>query len=88
MATAAAAPAPPRQTERRMDIRLKGGIPGMPSIPPQLPMLLTFLGAGAAGLGFMILWNEWLLRFLVAGVFLLIGVVLLIVAWRAKRMLG
>lgn len=71
-----------------MDIRLKGGMPGMPSIPPQLPMLLTVLGAGVAGLGFMILWNEWLLRFLVAGVFLLIGAVLLIVAWRAKRMLG
>jgi hypothetical protein len=36
----------------------------------------------------MLLLNEWLLRWLVAGVFLLIGGLLLIVAWRAKRMLG
>ena len=27
-----------------MDIRLKGGMPGMPMIPPQLPALLTLLG--------------------------------------------
>ena len=71
-----------------MDIRLKGGMPGMPMIPPQLPALLTLLGGGAAFLGFMLLLNEWLLRWLVAGVFLLIGGLLLIVAWRVKRMLG
>jgi len=71
-----------------MDFRLKGGMPGMPTIPPQLPVLLTMLGAGAVFLGLMLLLNEWLLRWLVAGVFLLIGGLLLVVAWRAKRMLG
>jgi len=60
----------------------------MPTIPPQLPVLLTMLGAGAVFLGLMLLLNEWLLRWLVAGVFLLIGGLLLVVAWRAKRMLG
>ena len=55
-------------------------MPGMPMIPPQLPALLTLLGGGAAFLGFMLLLNEWLLRWLVAGVFLLIGGLLLIVA--------
>lgn len=71
-----------------MDFRLKGGMPGMPTLPPQLPALLTMLGAGSTFLGLMLLLNEWLLRWLVAGVFLLIGGLLLIVAWRAKRMLG
>ncbi len=71
-----------------MDIRLKGGMPGMPTIPPQLPLLLLFLGAGAVGFGLLLLFNEWLLRWLVAGVFLLLGALLLVVAWRAKRMLG
>ena len=71
-----------------MDIRLKGGMPGMPTIPPQLPLLLLFLGAGAVGFGLLLLFNEWLLRWLVAGVFLLLGGLLLVVAWRAKRMLG
>lgn len=60
----------------------------MPTIPPQLPVLLTMLGAGAVFLGLMLLLNEWLLRWLVAGVFVLIGGLLLVVAWRAKRMLG
>lgn len=71
-----------------MDIRLNGGVPGMPTIPPQLPLLLTVLGAGAALFGLLLLFNEWLLRWLVAGIFLAIGGLLLIVAWRAKRMLG
>ena len=71
-----------------MDFRLKGGMPGMPTVPPQLPTLLSMLGAGSAFLGLMLLLNEWLLRWLVAGVFLLIGGLLLVVAWRAKRMLS
>ena len=71
-----------------MDINLKGGMPGMPSIPPQLPVLLLFLGAGAVFLGLMLFWNEDLLRYLVAGVFLLIGAILLLTGWRARRMLG
>ena len=71
-----------------MDIRLKGGMPGMPTIPPQLPLLLLVLGAGAAGFGMLLLFNPWLLQYLVAALFLAIGALLMIVAWRAKRMLG
>ena len=71
-----------------MDIRLTGGMPGMPTIPPQLPILLLLLGGGAIGFGLLLLFNEWLLRYLVASLFLIIGAILLMVAWRAKRMLG
>ncbi|MCB9876188.1 MAG: hypothetical protein H6835_01190 [Planctomycetes bacterium] len=71
-----------------MDIKLKGGMPGMPSVPPQLPMLLLLLGAGAVGFGFLLLYNPNLLVYLVAGLFFLIGALLLITGWRAKRMLG
>ena len=71
-----------------MDINLKGGMPGMPSVPPQLPVLLLVLGCAAIGFGLLLLWNEWLLRWLVAGVFILIGGVLLLTGMRAKKMLG
>jgi len=71
-----------------MDIRLKGGMPGMPTIPPQLPLLLFFFGGGLVAFGMMLLFNPWLLQYLVAGLFLLLGVIILIVGWRAKRMLG
>lgn len=71
-----------------MDIKLKGGMPGMPQIPNQLPMLLFLLGGGAIAFGLLLIWNEWLLRWLVAGVFLLIGAVLLLTGMRAKRLVG
>ena len=71
-----------------MDIRLKGGMPGMPTIPPQLPLLLFFVGGGVFAFGLLLLFNPWLLQYLVAGMFLVLGGLLLIVAWRAKRMLG
>lgn len=72
-----------------MDINLKGGgMPGVPSIPPNLPMLLLFVGIAAIGFGLLLLWNEWLLRYLVAGIFILIGGLILLVGARAKRMLG
>lgn len=71
-----------------MDIKLKGGMPGMPQIPAQLPVLLLVLGAASIGLGVLLLTNEWLLRWLVAGVFILIGGILLLTGLRAKRMLG
>lgn len=71
-----------------MDINLKGRMPGMPGVPPQLPMLLLVLGSASVFLGLMLIWNEDLLRWLVAGVFLLIGAVLLLTGLRAKRMLG
>ncbi len=68
-----------------MDINLNRG---MPSVPPNLPMLLLVLGAGSAGLGVLIIWNEDLLRWMVAGIFLLIGAVLLLTGLKARRMLG
>lgn len=69
-----------------MDIHLNRG--GMPNVPAQLPTLLLLLGGGAICLGLLLLWNEWLLRWLVAGVFLLLGGVLVLTGLRAKRMLG
>jgi hypothetical protein len=71
-----------------MDIKLNRGMPGMPQIPMQLPMLLFLLGALAIAFGLLLIWNEWLLRWLVAGVFLLVGVVLLLTGYRAKKLLG
>ena len=60
----------------------------MPSLPPQLPIILLVLGVASVGFGLLLLGNEWLLRYLVAGVFILIGGILLLTGWRAKRMLG
>jgi hypothetical protein len=71
-----------------MDIKLNRGMPGMPQIPSQLPTLLLTLGVVSAGFGLLLLWNPQLLVYLVAGVFLLIGVVLALTGLRAKRMLG
>jgi hypothetical protein len=71
-----------------MDIKLQRGMPGMPQIPTNLPVLLLVLGAGAIGFGLLLLFNEWLLRWLVAGVFLVIGALLLLTGMRAKKMLG
>lgn len=71
-----------------MDIHLNRGMPGMPQMPTQLPTLLILLGSIAAGFGLLLLWNEWLVRWLVAGVFLLIGAVLLLTGLRAKKLLG
>ena len=71
-----------------MDFQLGRGMPGMPQVPQQLPMLLFAIGAVAVGFGFAVLVYEWLLRWLVAGVFVLVGVVLWATAARAKRMLG
>lgn len=72
-----------------MDINLKrGGMPGMSAIPPNLPLLLLVIGIAAIGFGLLLLWNEWLLRYLVAGIFILLGGLILLVGARAKRMLG
>lgn len=68
-----------------MDINLNRGLP---QLPTQLPTLLLCLGAGAMFFGLMLLWNEWLLRWLVAGLFLLVGALLLVTGLRAKKMLG
>ncbi len=71
-----------------MDFKLKGGMPGMPQLPTQLPTLLFVLGGAVCAFGCLLLVYEWLLRWLVAGVFLVVGCLLLMTAMRAKRMLG
>ena len=63
-------------------------MPGMSAIPPNLPLLLLVIGIAAIGFGLLLLWNEWLLRYLVAGIFILLGGLILLVGARAKRMLG
>lgn len=71
-----------------MDIKLNRGMPGMPMIPAQLPMLLFVLGGGSIGFGLLLIYNPNLLVWLVAGLFFLVGAVLLLTGMRAKRMLG
>ena len=71
-----------------MDFKLNRGMPGMPQVPQQLPTILIVLGATSAGFGLLLLINTWLLQYLVAGVFMLIGVALLMAGLRAKRFLG
>lgn len=72
-----------------MDIHLNRGLPGgMPMLPPQLPTLLLVLGGGALFLGLLLFLNEWLLRWLVAGLFCAVGALLVLVGLRAKRMIG
>ncbi len=71
-----------------MEINLNRGMPGMPPMPSQLPTLLLMLGAASAFLGLLLIWNEQLLRWLVAGVFLLLGAVLVLTGLRARRIMG
>ena len=71
-----------------MDIKLNRGMPGAPQIPIQMPTLLILLGAGGVGFGLLLLFNEWLLRWMIAGVFLVVGGLLLAAGLRAKKMLG
>jgi len=71
-----------------MDINLNRGMPGMPKLPTQLPTLLLVLGGGAIGLGVLLIVNPQLLVYLVAGLFITIGALLLLTGLRAKRMLG
>lgn len=70
-----------------MDINLKGGMPGMPMIPPQLPILLFVVGGALVLFGALLIANEWLLRWLVAGLFILAGLLVLMIGLRAKRMI-
>ena len=63
-------------------------MPGVPSLPPNLPLILLVLGVASIGFGLLLLWNDWLLRYLVAGIFLLLGGLILLIGARAKRMLG
>ena len=71
-----------------MDFKLNRGMPGVPQLPVQLPMLLFLLGASAIAFGLLLIWNEKLLVWLVAGLFFLVGALLLLTGYRAKKMLG
>ncbi len=71
-----------------MDFQLNRGMPGMPQMPPHLPNMLLVVGGAVAGFGLLLLWYEWLLRWLVAGVFLAFGGLLLLIGLKSKRLLG
>ena len=71
-----------------MEINLNRGMPGMPQLPTQAPIVLIALGAALALFGIVVLFNPWLLVYLVAGVFILVGFVVLMMGLRLKRMLG
>ncbi len=73
-----------------MDIKLNRGMPGIPQIPTQLPtlLLLLLLGGASIGFGVLLIFNPWLLQWLVAGLFILVGAVLLLTGLRAKRLVG
>lgn len=74
-----------------MDFKLKGGMPGMPGmpqLPTQLPTLLFVISGGFIAFGLLVIFNPWLLVWLVASVFMLIGVVLVLTGLRAKKLLG
>ena len=49
-----------------MEYRLKGGMPGMPQLPPAAPYIPLVIGAGLMLFGIMLFFNEWLLRWIVA----------------------
>jgi hypothetical protein len=71
-----------------MEFQLRGGMGGMPSLPPSAPILLLVPGACLVGFGLLLFFNEWLLRWIMAGMFVLIGALLLMAGMRMKRMLG
>ncbi len=67
---------------------MKGGMPGMPQIPQGLPMMMMAIGAGLIGFGALLIANEKLLIYVVAGLFMLFGLLLIFIGMRAKRMIG
>jgi len=70
-----------------MEFKLRGGM-GTPQLPPNAVYMLIVPGICLIGLGLLLMFNEWLLRYLVAGLLLLLGGLLTLAGWRAKRMLG
>lgn len=71
-----------------MEFKLKGGTPGTPQLPASAPMMLMVPGIGLMLLGVLILTNHQLLVYMVAGIFLLLGGLLTLAGFRAKRLLG
>ena len=50
--------------------------------------MLLIIGVLLIGFGLLLLFYEWLLRYLVAGIFIALGGLVLLIGSRAKRMLG
>jgi hypothetical protein len=71
-----------------MEYKLKGGMPGMPQLPPALPQILMVVGGALAFLGLFVIYNPDLLRYMVGGVFLLVGALLALIGYRARRLVG
>ena len=71
-----------------MEYKLKGGLPGVPQVPPAMPMFLMLIGGGLVFLGALLFVNEQLLRYLVSGMFVVVGLLLALVGYRARRLVG
>jgi hypothetical protein len=69
-----------------MEFKLRGA--GTPTLPPHAPLLLLVPGIGFIVFGVLLLYNEKLLVYIVAGLFILLGGLLALAGLRAKRMLG
>jgi hypothetical protein len=74
-----------------MEYRMKGGMPGMPGmpqLPPTAPLIPLVIGGGLVLFGVLLFFNEWLLRWIVAGILVFVGLLLTMLGLRLKRMLG
>jgi len=71
-----------------MEFKLKGGMSGMSQLPASAPTMLMVPGALMVGFGILVLWNPELIRWIFAGVFILLGSLLTMAGLRAKRLLG
>lgn len=67
-----------------MEFNLPRG--GMPQLSPQAPMFLMVPGVVLIALGLLVLWNPVLIQYMVAGVFVAVGGLLVIVGRRMQRM--
>lgn len=71
-----------------MEFKLNGGMGGMPQLPPAAPYLLMVPGFALCFFGLLLFFNEWLLRWIIAGLFLVIGGLLALAGLRAKKLMG
>jgi uncharacterized membrane protein len=61
---------------------------GLPQFPPNAPLFLIVPGAGLALFGLLVLFNPDLIRWMVGGLFLVVGGLMLFAGMRARKMLG